>query len=39
MMHRQINQSKNWVEANDQSRGTYTVNSQIKFKTTMLKYS
>ena len=31
--------TKNWVEINDESRGTYNVNSQIKFKTTMLKYS
>ena len=30
--------TKNWVEINDESRGTY-VNSQIKFKTTMLKCS
>ena len=30
---------KNWVEVNDKSRGTYNVNSQIKFKTTMLKSS
>ena len=29
--------TKNLVEINDQSRGTYNVNSQIKFKTTMLK--
>ena len=29
----------NWVEINDESRGTYNVNSQIKFKTTMLKSS
>ena len=28
---------KNWVEINDKSRGIYNVNSQIKFKTTMLK--
>ena len=28
--------TKNWVEINDESRGTYNVNSQIKFKTTML---
>ena len=28
--------TKNWVEINDKSRGTYNVNSQIKFKTTML---
>ena len=31
--------TKNWVEINDESRGTYSVNSQIKFKTTMLKSS
>ena len=31
--------TKNWVEINDESRGTYNVNSQIKFKTTMLKCS
>ena len=31
--------AKNWVENNDDSRGTYNVNSQIKFKTTMLKSS
>ena len=30
---------KNWVEINDESRGTYNVNSQIKFKTTKLKSS
>ena len=30
---------KNWVEINDESRGTYNCNSQIKFKTTMLKSS
>ena len=29
--------TKNWVEINDESRGTYNVNSQIKFETTMLK--
>ena len=29
--------TKNWVEINDESRGTYNVNSKIKFKTTMLK--
>ena len=29
--------TKNWVEINDESRRTYDVNSQIKFKTTMLK--
>ena len=31
--------TKNWVEINEESRGTYNVNSQIKFKTTMLKSS
>ena len=29
--------TRNWVEINDESRRTYNVNSQIKFKTTMLK--
>ena len=29
----------NWVEINDESRGAYNVNSQIKFKTTMLKFN
>ena len=31
--------TKNWVKVNDESRGTYNVNSQVKFKTTMLKSS
>ena len=31
--------TKNWVEANYESRGTYNANSQIKFKSTMLKSS
>ena len=31
--------TKNWVEINDESRGKYNVNSQFKFKTTMLKSS
>ena len=31
--------TKNWVEIDDESRGTYNVNSQIKFKATMLKSS
>ena len=31
--------TKNWVEINDESRGTYNVNRQIKFKTTILKSS
>ena len=29
--------TRNWVDINDESRGAYNVNSQIKFKTTMLK--
>ena len=28
--------TKNWVEINNESRGTYNVNSQIKFNTTIL---
>ena len=31
--------TKNWVEVNDESRGTYNTNSQVKFKTTTLKSS
>ena len=31
--------TKNWFEINDNSRGTYNTNSQIKFKTTMSKSS
>ena len=30
-------EQKNWIEINDESRGTYNVSSQIKFKTAMLK--
>ena len=30
---------KNWIEINDQSRGEYATGSDIRFKTTMLKYS
>ena len=30
--------TKNWIETNDESRRAYSVNSQIKFKTTMLKF-
>ena len=30
---------KNWVEINDDSRGTYKTNSQIKFQTSMFKSS
>ena len=29
--------TKNWVEINDDSRGMYSTNSQIEFKTAMLK--
>ena len=29
--------TKSWVEINDESRGGCNINSQIKFKTTMLK--
>ena len=31
--------TRNWVEINAESRGAYNVNSQIKFKTTILKSS
>ena len=31
--------TKNWTEINDQSRGVYNTNSDIRFKTTMLKSS
>ena len=31
--------TKNRVEINDESRGTYNANTQIKLKTTMLKSS
>ena len=31
--------TKNWVEINDDSRGTYSVNRQINFKTSMLTSS
>ena len=31
--------TRNWVEINNESRGAYNVNSQLKFKTTMLKSS
>ena len=31
--------TKDWVEINDESRGTYPVNKQIKFKTSMLRSS
>ena len=31
--------TKNWVEINDESTGTYNTNSQTNFKTTMIKSS
>ena len=31
--------TKNWVEIDNEARGRYNVNSQIKFQTTMLKSS
>ena len=31
--------TKNWVEINDESRRTYNTNSQIRFKTSMLRSS
>ena len=30
--------TRNWIEINDESRGTYTSND-IKFKTTMLRFN
>ena len=39
LIDKEIDVSKNWVKINDELRGTYNVNSQIKFKTTMLKSS
>ena len=29
--------TKNWVEINYESRGTYNINSQIKFETLILR--
>ena len=31
--------TKNWIEINYKSRGAYNTNSDIRFKTTMLKSS
>ena len=31
--------TKNWIEKNDDARGTWNTNSQIKFKTSVLKSS
>ena len=30
--------TKSWVKVNDESRGTYNVNSKIKFKTSILSF-
>ena len=29
--------TRNWVEINDESRGTYNASNQIKFKTSMIR--
>ena len=29
--------TRNWVEINDESRGTYNANSDIKFKTSIIR--
>ena len=31
--------TRNWAEINDEARGTYSPNKQIKFKTSMLRFS
>ena len=31
--------TKNWFEINDQSRGVYNTNTDIRFKSTLLKSS
>ena len=31
--------TRNWIEINDEARGTYSPNKQIKFKTSMLRSS
>ena len=31
--------TKNWAEINDESRGTYNEDNQIRFKTSMLRSS
>ena len=38
-MNPQNSEQKNLLELNDDARETYNINSQIKFKTTMLKSS
>ena len=32
-------ETRNWVEINDEAKGTYSPNNQIKFKTSMLRSS
>ena len=44
MLHDAPNQpskfiTKNWVKINDESRGTYNEDNQIRFKTLMLRSS
>ena len=44
LVHKASNQpskfrTKNWVEINDESRGAYPVNKQIKFKIPLLRSS
>ena len=44
MLHNTSNQptkfrTKNWIEINDEERGTYNTNSQITFKTSILMSS
>ena len=34
-----LNLRQNWVEINDESRGTYDEDNQIRFKTSMLRSS
>ena len=34
-----LDRTKNWVEINDEECGTYNTNSQIDFKTSMLRSS
>ena len=31
--------TRNWVEINDEARGTYPPNKQIRFKTSVLRFS
>ena len=31
--------TRNWVEINDEARGTYSHNKQVKFKTSMVRSS